>query len=222
MNDTVPRSPSRGARKATDDVANRPVRRKIQRDITTREQWLAAARRTLIHEGVNAVKIDRLAKMLNVSRGGFYWRFSGHTALLDALLDDWRDTNVATVLGHLSGPGEAGQRLTALARAWIDERNFDPKYDTAIRDWARSSRKTLRAVQAFDKEFIDRVGCLLQDIGTPAVEANLRARIFLYHQAGYYSLRPRESRADRHKLLGLYLKILTGFEVSEGPSFSFK
>jgi hypothetical protein len=36
-----------------------------------REDWLDAARRVLIDEGISAVKIDRLAKDSNVTRGGF-------------------------------------------------------------------------------------------------------------------------------------------------------
>ena len=53
----------------------------------TTEDWLALARETLIKEGVDAVKIDRLAKMAGVTPGGFYWRFKSRNDLLDQLLE---------------------------------------------------------------------------------------------------------------------------------------
>ena len=61
----------------------------------TRIDWLVAARDALITEGKDALKIERLAKKLDVTRGGFYWHFRGRDDLLDALLISWEEeTNV--------------------------------------------------------------------------------------------------------------------------------
>lgn len=177
-----------------------------------REHWLAAARKTLIKEGIAAVKVDRLAKALKVTRGGFYWRFTGHKDLLESLLADWRDTNSATMLAALRGPGGPVERFQALMNVWIDEKGFDPAYDVAVREWARVSKSVARVVDMVDAERIEAFHQLFLDAGYPEDEAFIRARVVYYHQVGYYAMRVNEPRDRRHSLAELYYRVLTGFE----------
>ena len=53
---------------------------------TSKSEWLEKALEVLEAEGVNAVKIDRLAKLLETSRSGFYWHFKDRQDLLSCLL----------------------------------------------------------------------------------------------------------------------------------------
>ncbi|HEY3811954.1 MAG TPA: TetR/AcrR family transcriptional regulator [Caulobacteraceae bacterium] len=178
----------------------------------TREEWVAKARKLLIRDGIAGVKIDRLAKNLGVTRGGFYWRFSGLNDLLDALLEDWRTTNTRSALEALHGGGTPVQRFANLMHVWIDEIDFDPSYDLAVRDWARVSPKADQAVRKFDDEFVEAFAELFREAGYPPDEALIRARIVHYHQVGYYAMRVKQSRDARYKTGDLYLRILTGFE----------
>ena len=54
-------------------------------------QWVEIARQALIEEGIGGVRVDRLAKRLDVTRGGFYHNFEDREQLLDALLHLWED-----------------------------------------------------------------------------------------------------------------------------------
>src|SRR3546814_10858022 len=47
----------------------------------TREGWLNCARVALIEDGIEGVKVDRLAKRVKVTRGGFYHHFKNHNKL---------------------------------------------------------------------------------------------------------------------------------------------
>src|ERR1700704_5530085 len=58
-----------------------------------REAWLDTARRALIEEGTAGGEVNKLAKRLGVSRGGFYWFFKSRKQLLDELLKLWADTS---------------------------------------------------------------------------------------------------------------------------------
>src|SRR6185369_2503859 len=58
-----------------------------------RDAWLDTARQALIEEGTAGVEINKLAKRLGVSRGGFYWFFKSRKQLLDKLLAYWADTS---------------------------------------------------------------------------------------------------------------------------------
>lgn len=188
--------------------------RKSNRDEQTlsTEDWLRIAKQVLIREGIDGVKIDRLAKMANVTRGGFYWRFKSREDILNQLLADWRTSNTAPILKALNGPGTPQARYRALLRLWIDEDEFIPAYDTAVRNWARNSAQVAAVVHTVDDIRMDSLRNLFLEAGYGAEEALVRARITYFHQVGYYALGFHEAQTTRASQADLYYRILTGFE----------
>lgn len=179
------------------------------------QDWIDLARETLIRDGIDAVKIDRLAKAKNVTRGGFYWRFKSRQDLLDHLLDDWRETNTSPFLAAISGPGTPQERYQALMRLWIEEVGFRPDYDMAVRNWASSSSAVEEVVRTVDALRVDALRRLFADAGYENNEALVRARITYYHQIGYYTLGIRQSVERRRELSPIYYAILTGFNPED-------
>lgn len=185
-----------------------------ERGIST-EAWIAVAKATLIKEGVAAVKVDRLAKAAGVTRGGFYYRFKSRQGLLDALVDDWLATNHKPIMNALQGPGSPPERFRALIRLWLDERDYDPDYDAAMRSWSRLSPKVAALVHSIDDLRIDALRQVFSDAGYDEAEAFVRARITYFHQVGYYAMGVRESAKRREELSELYYRVLTGFRNGE-------
>ncbi len=177
------------------------------------QDWIDAAKAVLLREGVDAVTINRIAKECGVTRGGFYWRFKGRADLLDALLDDWKVANTTPLLSILSGPGSVVERFTAAASLWIEEQAFDPRFDTAIRNWALTSSGVAEAVHQVDEERVAAFQALFKEAGYDEVEALVRARITYFHQIGYYTLRIQESGEQRRSLSRTYFRVLTGFDA---------
>ena len=182
-----------------------------KREPLGRDAWLTAARRALIEEGTAGVEINKLAKRLGVSRGGFYWFFASREQLLDELLKHWADTGTKLFENLLHAEERNGMReYQALINLWVDEKEYDPKWDGAVRDWARTSSAVLKSVQAVDEKRIGIIERIFWDMGYTGQEAQVRARITYYHQVGYYALGIRESRKQRLELLPYYEKVLTG------------
>jgi AcrR family transcriptional regulator len=176
-----------------------------------REVWLEAARSALIEEGTAGIEINKLAKRLGVSRGGFYWFFESRDQLLDELLAFWVQTSTQLFERILrSHDGNGMREYRALVDLWIDEKEYDPKWDAAVRDWARTSAAVLSAVKAVDQKRIALLERLFRDMGYRGKEAHVRARITYYHQVGYYALGVQESRRERMELLPFYTRVLTG------------
>ncbi len=174
--------------------------------------WIAAAREMLIEGGVAAVQINPLAVRLGVTRGGFYWRFRNRQDLLDHLLIDWQNTNTRPLLLALERSGTPRERYRRLVRLWIDERDFLPALDTAVRQWAATSPGVEALVREADTIRIEAISRLFRDAGQDAREAQVRARIVYFHQVGYYTLGICETRRQRRDLASVYDRILTGFE----------
>ncbi|HEY6482977.1 MAG TPA: helix-turn-helix domain-containing protein [Steroidobacteraceae bacterium] len=176
-----------------------------------RDAWLAAARDSLIREGIAAVKIGRIARRLKVTRGGFYWFFASRQQLLDELLELWQRENTAALKAILQSSAANGMaEFRALGDVWIGERTYSPAWDAAVRDWARVSAKVARVVRRTDEERIRLMKRIFLDLGYADEEAFVRARICYFHQVGYYALGVRESRQERLRLLPLYTRVLTG------------
>ena len=184
-----------------------------QRSSLAREDWVEAARRVLEAKGINAVKVDHLAKQLHVTRGSFYFHFVNRKDLLDALLQDWRDRNCAR-FDQLSGAVElSGPALyEAVTDLWLDEATFRPKLDLAVRNWGRLSKPVAREVEAADVTRIDLLFKAIQAMGFDEDEALVRARISYLHQVGYFAVHFSEPRSARLRYVPLYLKVLTGME----------
>lgn len=187
------------------------VRRRGKQRPLGREIWLDMARRALIEEGTVGVEINKLAKRLGVSRGGFYWFFKDRAQLLDELLAYWVQSSTVPFEGILQSSGRNGmEEYLALTNLWIDENEYDPKWDGAVRDWARTSETVRKVVQAVDSKRIAVLEQIFNDIGYEGKEGHIRARVTYYHQVGYYALGVQESRRERRALVPYYRKVLTG------------
>ena len=173
--------------------------------------WISAAREMLIEGGVAAVQIQPLAVRLNVTRGGFYWRFQNRQDLLDRLLLDWQNTNVRSLLRAVrKRSGTPQERYRRLVRLWLDEKDFDPALDAAVRQWGNTDREVGELVHKIDAERVEAIADIFVDDGQKRDLSIIRARIIYFHQVGYYALGMSETRAEREALMPLYSQILGG------------
>jgi AcrR family transcriptional regulator len=178
------------------------------------KEWIAAARSMLISQGIEAVKIDRIAKGLGVTRGGFYWHFRGREALLDSLLEEWERTSTISFAALESAAPDLEARILRLFTFWLESKEFDTKFDTAIRDWARKSCRVRRAVHKADDRRVVFIREMFESAGYPAGEAAVRARVLYYTQIGYYALDVDESVESRIPLTAGYFEVFTGRKPS--------
>jgi AcrR family transcriptional regulator len=197
--------------KTQNSIARSSTRARKKKPPLGREIWLDTARRALIEEGTAGVEINKLAKRLGASRGGFYWFFKDRAQLLEELLAYWVQTSTALFERVLQVSKRNGMaEYLALVNLWIDENEYDPKWDGAVRDWARTSEAVHKIVQAVDQKRIAVLEKIFNDMGYKGREAHIRARVTYYHQVGYYALGVQESRKERRALIPYYRKVLTG------------
>jgi AcrR family transcriptional regulator len=119
----------------------------MERDLD-KSDWLKAARLALLKGGVEAVRVEQLARELHVTKGSFYWHFKGRTELLDSLLREWERETVDLV-AHL-GEGSTRTKLLKLTRVLVDRARLseegDVPSDAAIFAWASVSPKVAQRV----------------------------------------------------------------------------
>jgi AcrR family transcriptional regulator len=179
----------------------------------TREDWITAARKSLVDRGIDEVKIDRLARSMRVSRGSFYWHFKRRDDLLDALLSDWEARNDFEITQVRDRWARNTPDITAVVAIWLGEDSNTISFDLAIRSWGRRSREVAASVKRVDKAWI----ALLQENFArdcaSADEALVRARVTYFHQIGYWALDFDEARDERLRLVPIYYRVLTGHDA---------
>ena len=176
-----------------------------------RREWLEVAREMLVQAGIEAVTVQSLSRRLGVTRGGFYGYFGSRDALLQRLLQDWQDINTRALRRIASGDRQrGGSQFKELIAMWVEDADYNPEYDSAVRDWARRSPEVARRVYKVDRERIRLIERIFRNLGFRGLEAHIRARVTYYHQVGYYALAVHESRPTRRRLSTMYGLVLAG------------
>ncbi len=147
-----------------------------------RQDWIDAALDLLIAAGIDAVRIDRLANTLGVTRGSFYHHFSGRSDLLHDLLDYWAQRWTYDVRDQIANLGlDASTSLLALMRAIRS--NKAANFDAPFRAWALHDPMAREVVSKVDQARLDFIQSQFEAIGFQGLEAENRARLFLYYEA---------------------------------------
>jgi AcrR family transcriptional regulator len=122
---------------------------------TPRENWIDEGLRALGVGGPDAVRIEKLAEALGVTRGGFYWHFEDRHALLAEMLDAWERVGVDAVIERVEGGG--GDARAKLRRLFALSSSSDDlmEIELAIRDWGRRDREVARRLRRVDNRRMD-------------------------------------------------------------------
>ncbi|MDP4992311.1 MAG: TetR/AcrR family transcriptional regulator [Marivita lacus] len=181
----------------------------------SREVWLAAAREAFLDSGIEAVKIQPLASRLGLSRTSFYWFFADRDAVLQALLDDWDETNTKRLVQASEAFAETiTEAALNVIGVFLPGGGFEPKLDLAIRGWAHQSDAVAATVNAADDLRLSAIRAMFERFGYPADEGDVRARTMYLVQIGYISMQVQEDRSLRLTRIPSYVKTFTGQSAS--------
>jgi AcrR family transcriptional regulator len=170
--------------------------------------WIAAADDLLIQRGVDAIRIDPLAKTLSVTKGSFYWHFESRDALLDAVLQDWHQRMTLSVIERieqtLDSPAARLRALLAL-RSSGERSERDAQIELAIRLWARTDGRARKALDETDRLRLNYFIELFGKLGHPADAARAKALLAYSYMRVAASLLYEQQDADLAKVEAVLL-----------------
>ncbi|MDI5933398.1 TetR/AcrR family transcriptional regulator [Halomonas kalidii] len=177
----------------------------------SRDAWLDAAFELLLESGVDSVRILPLAKRLNLSRTSFYWFFKDREALLDALIERWREKNTQGLVRQTEAYAESIiEAILNVFDCWLDPGLFDSQLEFAMRSWALQSDDVARGIDAADEARIEALTQMFVRHGYEALAANVRGRTIYLTQIGYISMKTQEALEVRMRRIPAYVEIFTG------------
>lgn len=139
-----------------------------------RDAWIAAGLTMLADGGVDAVRVERLAAALSVTKGSFYWHFRDRGDLLKAMLVAWEAEATGDIIARVEARGgDAATRLRSLFSVVV---RSDGRLDMAVRDWAGRDEAARLAQEAVDDRRLGYVEALFGELGFSERQAAARAR----------------------------------------------
>jgi AcrR family transcriptional regulator len=164
------------------------ARKAATREKATRldaDAWIAAGFDALAAGGIDAVRVEPLAKTLAITKGSFYWHFADRRALLNAMLAAWTQGRIAAIREQSAVGGAPDTVLRGLADLYTRHANVRGlSIELAIRALARSDEDAAKGVRAVDRERLRHVGDLFAALGWPRNDAQARAILFYSYLFG--------------------------------------
>ncbi|MGH6696955.1 TetR/AcrR family transcriptional regulator [Sphingopyxis sp.] len=158
----------------------------------SRHIWVIAALNALSEGGIDAVKIERLATQIGVSKAPFYWRFKDRSDLLSAVLDYWKDDLTNSLIAKVNAIPEPCERLEALMALSLEEHADGLRIsgvEGAIRAWAAQDRDVGDFVAGVDTVRVNYVAKELQALGGSKETAETLAKGIYLALIGLYTAR---------------------------------
>ncbi len=151
-----------------------------------RYDWLIQGIETLRNSGIDAVRVEPMARLLGVTKGSFYWHFKDRGEFLDGLLEYWETEMTDKIASHVKdAEGEPKRQLLALLEHIV--RQEINRYDAAVRAWALYDKRATAVVRRVDERRLAYCRQLFLDMGFSAEQAEIRSRMSYFYVVGEYS-----------------------------------
>jgi len=197
------------------------IRPDSDRVTLTPECWEQAALELIADNGLSALGVEPLARRLGITKGSFYWHFSGRDDLLDRALSRWENQDRIHLHQGLNADARPTERLAQFvwrtSRQTLTHRIYvalcampnDGQVGPVIK------RVTARRIQYLSVAFTE--------LGLSADDARHRATLVYSSYVGYLHLQaqglvPDKDEPDFDAYVGHVIKTLV--ELEEGPAES--
>lgn len=169
----------------------------------------------LAESGVDAVRVEPLAKQMKVTKGSFYWHFKDRRDLLDAILAEWVEIDTNGIIKRVNQiNADPKIKLLRLFELAIVDNGLTPgladgSLESAIRAWATKDSKVAALMAQVDQQRLHYTKDLFIEIGFPEGEALARARLAYYSLVGEFTIGIKTNQAARLDEIRMQHAILT-------------
>lgn len=155
--------------------------------------WVWAGFRALVQGGIEALRVEPIARELATTKGSFYWHFSDLAALRAAMLKAWEKVATTDITSAVRQSGlPARQQLLLLVEKVSIPPNFDVGGDAvepAIRDWGRTDPLARQVLERVDRQRLADLRGFFSAAGLSGAAAEQAAVVLYATVIGLESLR---------------------------------
>jgi len=153
------------------------------------------------------VRVERLARDLNVAKSGFYWHFKDRDQLYDELLGLWEkeSTQVVTSSGEIVSLPPEDRLLRTAMMIWEHDL---ARFDLPFQAWARGNPKVLAKVnRIFDQRLI-WIRRIFRELGFKGADLEMRTRLFVGYHSWERTAFPQQSKVQAKRMIRRRIELL--------------
>ena len=175
----------------------------------SKAEWLQTALKLLDSEGVEAIRVDRIARELGISRSGFYWHFKNRDDFIHKLFDYWESSSTQSVFIEMEKYSDADAEIRLLVLMRLLRNKAVCQHDIAMRNMATLNKQAAAKVLKVDKMRLNFVSSLFRDIGFRGKDLEVRVHVFtVFHslREGFLGKKLTDSEAELKAMHAFFIK----------------
>ena len=185
----------------------RPITDKKKKNRVSKADWLEKALEVLESDGLDEVKIERLARELKVSRSGFYWHFENRQALIRSMIEYWgaKFTSVVSTNRKLINASPK-ERLYKIMKMILEHKLT--RYEIPMRACAEKDPVAMELVNRIYQERLDFLRSTFSEMGFEGEDLEMRTHLFVCYHTWEGVMFVKLSKAKRLKWLKSRVELL--------------
>jgi AcrR family transcriptional regulator len=172
----------------------KPLKRNDKATLTAAD-WEREALELIAEKGVGALAIEPLARRMGITKGSFYWHFTGRESLLEQALLRWEEhdsRNLNTSLGEIDNPRE---RLVSFFRRVGREKLTHEVYSELCA--AAGHPQVEPVLERVAERRMDHLAEAFHELGMPEFKARLQARLTYSVYLGFLQLQKQHQTPSK-------------------------
>lgn len=180
----------------------------------SRQDWLEQGLYYLAEQGVDALTIDAMCQLLNVTKGSFYHHFANRQAFLEAILNFWE---AAYTQQFIAFSQEALTPQEQMARLMQRVSETYGHQENAIRAWAQTDPMARVAQERVDQQRLHYLITLQQALYGNADDARALANLYYTALIGSSHIMPALNVEDLERMYQLLARLSSTLPKKDTP-----
>jgi AcrR family transcriptional regulator len=155
--------------------------KKVKRERVSKADWLEKALDVLESDGIDEVKIERLARELNISKSGFYWHFKDRKELIRSMITYWEQEFTSVVTSNSEVLNAAPRERIYMTMKMILENNLT-RLELPMRSSAETDPVAWEMISRVYQVRVDFFRTALSEMGFEGEDLEMRIHLLTcYH-----------------------------------------
>jgi len=164
--------------------------------IAKKQDWINLGYKLFSEQGVSAIVVEKMAEKLNVNKSSFYWHFKTKKEFLKQLTMFWVNTETERIIKLTNSKKSTLQKFKTLVAETYKQKPF-LDFNFYLKRYARKDKGIQVIIDKIDKQRIEYVNNLLQEMGYSKQEAKVKSTLLYKHLIGYHEMiRYKRQSAD--------------------------
>jgi AcrR family transcriptional regulator len=174
----------------------------------TKSEWLSMALEVFERSGIDAVRIEELARQLGIAKSGFYWHFKDRPDLLSQMLEYWTHEYTEVVIENPDIKAQPPEKRLELLIKLVKEYELN-RLEASMIVWSGSDPKVKEVLDDVYKKRLTFIRNLFSDMGFKGNELEMRSQLLTGYMIAEHSLSKSQPDTNWESQLELITELLT-------------